>query len=672
MSKEPKRNVYVGHRYVPKIMGEWDKTESYEGLSIVTNKGTSYTSKKRVPKGIDILNEEYWVVTGNYNAQIEEYRKDVRELEKEVDSKSDITYVDELNENVTAKLTQLSVNINDLGADPTGSTDSTEAIERAINLAGNGGTVLIPKGTFISNLETDCDNINFYFKGKLIPLYEKADYCLKLTGNGNKINGLVGEEIVRTRSFLHVTGNNNEIKNVLINGVEKSSLPNVNYEDRLIYLNGENNILENSETYNGRVGIKIEGKNHIVKNIKSHDNITGIHVEAGSENILLDSLWVWDNNVNDDEGADGILVSQRGTIKSKNIILKNFYVWNNGEHGLYFHADESNVSNGFAWNNEKSGFKFANIKGNVTVSDCIGKDNDIDRVEGTASDFYIQSPVKDLKMFNCFSDGGRNGFKSVLLDDSHEMVIEINNCKAINNISNSFSISGTDGTVIVNNEGEDMSLTASSNRNSIKVINNIVNVLSINRMYNTLFKQNKIKERISTTTNNRLLSFISNDITTDLDIDFRDIYKFNNNEVVFKGESKFRPIAGVSSLKEFQNNNINALELSENYVFNPLGGSNLSGVKFIRNIIELKSDIRAIMFRGEGNMISDNVIIGSSSTRTIDIYDSQSVITGNSAPTGATIYLQPDVAINNIVSLNQIIVEGFESISNNIIANNKE
>ena len=71
MSKEPKRNVYVGHRYVPKVMGEWDKTESYEGLSIVTNKGTSYTSKKRVPKGIDILNEEYWVVTGNYNAQIE-------------------------------------------------------------------------------------------------------------------------------------------------------------------------------------------------------------------------------------------------------------------------------------------------------------------------------------------------------------------------------------------------------------------------------------------------------------------------------------------------------------------------------------------------------------------------------------------------------------------------
>src|SRR5699024_3075552 len=86
MSNEPKRNVYVGHRYVPKIMGEWDKEETYEGLSIVTNEGTSYTSKKRVPVGVDILDEEYWVVTGNYNAQIENYRQDVRDLENYVNN----------------------------------------------------------------------------------------------------------------------------------------------------------------------------------------------------------------------------------------------------------------------------------------------------------------------------------------------------------------------------------------------------------------------------------------------------------------------------------------------------------------------------------------------------------------------------------------------------------
>ena len=95
---EPNRNVYVGHRYVPKIFGEWDKKNQYEGLSIVTHQGNSYTSKKRVPVGIDILNEEFWVVTGNYNAQVEDYRKEVRDLstyvDTELDKKSDITYVD--------------------------------------------------------------------------------------------------------------------------------------------------------------------------------------------------------------------------------------------------------------------------------------------------------------------------------------------------------------------------------------------------------------------------------------------------------------------------------------------------------------------------------------------------------------------------------------------------
>src|SRR5699024_6558632 len=89
MSKEPKRNVYVGHRYVPKIMGEWDSQETYEGLSIVTHQGTSYTSKKRVPVGIDILDEEYWVVTGNYNAQIEEYRQDVVRLKNDINTEKD-------------------------------------------------------------------------------------------------------------------------------------------------------------------------------------------------------------------------------------------------------------------------------------------------------------------------------------------------------------------------------------------------------------------------------------------------------------------------------------------------------------------------------------------------------------------------------------------------------
>lgn len=72
----PTNNVYIGARYVPKLVGEWDSTKetAYEPLIIVTYQGNSYTSRQYVPAGIDISNTEYWVLTGNFNGQIESFR----------------------------------------------------------------------------------------------------------------------------------------------------------------------------------------------------------------------------------------------------------------------------------------------------------------------------------------------------------------------------------------------------------------------------------------------------------------------------------------------------------------------------------------------------------------------------------------------------------------------
>lgn len=68
---------YIGARYVPLFMGEWDNTKTYEPLSIVIYQGNSYTSRQYVPIGIEITNEIYWAETGNYNAQVEQYRQEV-------------------------------------------------------------------------------------------------------------------------------------------------------------------------------------------------------------------------------------------------------------------------------------------------------------------------------------------------------------------------------------------------------------------------------------------------------------------------------------------------------------------------------------------------------------------------------------------------------------------
>lgn len=81
-------NIYIGNRYVPVFANpvEWDNLREYEPLTIVTYQGTSYTSKKRVPVGTALSNTDYWVVTGNYNAQVEDYRQAVVELDGEVDA----------------------------------------------------------------------------------------------------------------------------------------------------------------------------------------------------------------------------------------------------------------------------------------------------------------------------------------------------------------------------------------------------------------------------------------------------------------------------------------------------------------------------------------------------------------------------------------------------------
>lgn len=81
---------YKGPRYVPKLYSgadgtaAWEANKPYEALTIVTYYGNSYTSRKPVPSGIDILNNDYWVATGNYNAQVESYRQIAEEIKDDL------------------------------------------------------------------------------------------------------------------------------------------------------------------------------------------------------------------------------------------------------------------------------------------------------------------------------------------------------------------------------------------------------------------------------------------------------------------------------------------------------------------------------------------------------------------------------------------------------------
>lgn len=111
---------YIGARYVP-IFGrkgeasiEWDKTGTYEPLTIVLYQGNSFTSRQFVPVGIEITNQEFWANTGNYNAQIEQYRKDVADVNDKISTaNANISKINTQIGEINAQIDEIETEIRD-------------------------------------------------------------------------------------------------------------------------------------------------------------------------------------------------------------------------------------------------------------------------------------------------------------------------------------------------------------------------------------------------------------------------------------------------------------------------------------------------------------------------------------------------------------------------------
>lgn len=99
------KNKYIGNRYVPKHASVWDVNKDYESLTVVLWEGSSYTTRKNTPAGVDIHNDEYWALSANFNGQIENYRQDVRNLETDFNN---------LNDEVNEQLGQTNNKLNNL------------------------------------------------------------------------------------------------------------------------------------------------------------------------------------------------------------------------------------------------------------------------------------------------------------------------------------------------------------------------------------------------------------------------------------------------------------------------------------------------------------------------------------------------------------------------------
>lgn len=98
-------NTYIGARYVPIFDGQWVNTKAYEPLTVVVNQGNSYTSRQYVPIGVDISNNEFWALTGNYNGQIASLENEINRINGEITN---------INNSVTNISDNVDKNTNDI------------------------------------------------------------------------------------------------------------------------------------------------------------------------------------------------------------------------------------------------------------------------------------------------------------------------------------------------------------------------------------------------------------------------------------------------------------------------------------------------------------------------------------------------------------------------------
>lgn len=152
----PKLRTYKGARYVP-IFAEplqWDDEREYEWLTVVYNCGRTYISRTTVPAGsplpeYPLLSNEWWATYADYNAQIEQYRAEVRAFSTRYDKmycylKDQIKVLDEKVENYYTEINErITEEVNNL---------TNVFNEKVENLEQTFNTMIEQKGDSIASI----------------------------------------------------------------------------------------------------------------------------------------------------------------------------------------------------------------------------------------------------------------------------------------------------------------------------------------------------------------------------------------------------------------------------------------------------------------------------------------------------------------------------------------
>ena len=351
---------YIGARYVPKFFknpnggSEWIKETTYEALTIVTHLGNSYTSKKPVPLNTDITNTDYWALTGNYNAQVEEYRKEVAFLKNYV----------------TPQM---------FGAKGNGVDDDTEAFKRAFSSSDN---IYIPKGTYVilepltlnssKTITGESKDNTFIIANNGFIICNQPSTIKNLRVNGNRTSDLI---TIKQTTSIGCYLNNIIVYNGLngfvskgINTVLENCYANTCANNGFHIENVDCYIVDCESVNNRGYGFYLKTGPHIVNNVKCYLNKIGVYCENTQFTMLNnintqqnyeENIYLYGNNICENLVAIGGNVSKKEScpnIKIRgNVILSGISV--------PFFSDWD--GNNTASIESEYGFNSSNIKLNV-------------------------------------------------------------------------------------------------------------------------------------------------------------------------------------------------------------------------------------------------------------------------------------------------------------------
>lgn len=247
---------YIGNRYVPLHCGKWNKTNSYESLSVVIDdEGNSYTSIKNVPSQIELTDTNFWVLSGIFNLQYENLRLQMEERVKYYNNvaemKADITLKDGqcvktlgyyypndggqceyIYQNQEFKpIVKNYITPEMFGAKGDGVTDDTEAIQEAFD-SDLSNIVIFDRKTYFITSQLNINKPKL-IKGVGYSYTPNSSSVLKCDGDCIKINS----SYVKIAN-IYLQGNKNiqpyENICITVNDINSKALAQVTLEDIFI------------------------------------------------------------------------------------------------------------------------------------------------------------------------------------------------------------------------------------------------------------------------------------------------------------------------------------------------------------------------------------------------------------------------------------------------------